>query len=161
VAYTKKLCEFCQKQVSTGGAAFTAHMRMHVRKNEAIELKQNGKLIFMKPGIDILDTEPYAKFNQKFMPLDPLPGQPKDTWLLPNIKEILPAIDPSSYFITSGEAVKKSEKLVKDVFALSNHCRQLRDGLRKARGIKKYLELNHDGGYVLVRGKDPRIKKDQ
>jgi len=154
VTYETKACEFCGQQTSTGGAAHTSHMRMHVRKGELAEYKRNGKLLFLKADTNITDVEPYALLGN-----EPLQGQPKDVWQLPEIKDELPAIDPSSYFITSGEAFKKTDKLVKDLYALSIKARNLRDKLKKARGAKKYLELSHtDDKRLLAKAKDPRVK---
>jgi len=151
--YETTKCEFCQEEVSAGGAAFTSHMRSHVRKNEVNEYKRNGKLVFLKVGSSITDKEPFALLG-----FEQLPGQPKDVWQLPNIKEDMPAIDPSSYFITSGEAVKKAEKLEKDLFALAIKARFFKHKLKKARGAKKYLELARDDNRHLIKAKDPRIK---
>ncbi len=151
--YETTNCQICNEPISAGGAAFTSHMRAHVRKGEAQEYKRNGKLLFLKNGVSIIDLEPFAKLG-----LDHLPGQPKDVWELPDIKAELPMIDPSSYFITSGEAVKKAEKLEKDLFALAIKARFLLRKLRKARGQKKYLELARDDNRLLVKAKDPRAK---
>jgi hypothetical protein len=146
-------CQVCNEQISAGGAAFTSHMRSHVRRGEAVEFKRNGKLLFLKNGVSIIDIEPFAKLG-----FDQLPGQPKDVWELPNIKTEMPMIDPSAYFITSGEAVKKAEKLEKDLFALAIKARFLLRKLRKARGLRKYLELARDDNRLLVKAKDPRVK---
>ena len=75
------------------------------------------------------------------------------------------AIDPKSYFETSGEAVAKAEKLDKDAWKLAGLSRKLLNNLKKSRGGSKYLEVTHedmDGIRTLVcRRKDPRgTKKD-
>jgi len=153
MTFKKIPCQICNELISQGGAAYTSHMRMHVRSKEAVEHKRNGKLIFIKAGINIADIEPYAKLGY-----DPLPGQPSDVWELPNLPTELPAIDPSSYFITSGEAVKKAEKLVQDCYHLTSLVRVFRDRLRTARGSKKYLETVRDGQKLLVKCKEKRKK---
>jgi len=147
-------CEICGGPVSQGGAAYTSHMRKHVRKAEATEYTRNGKLVFIKAGINITDTEPYAKLGN-----EPLPGQPKDVWEIPDIKTELPAVDPHAYFVTSGEAVKKAEKLVQDCYVLTSKARAFRDKLRAARGVKKYLETSRDGERLLCKAKNPRNKE--
>lgn len=149
--YNKTKCSICNEEISAGGAAFTSHMRAHVRRGEAKELKRKNGLTFMRPGEDITTKEPFAKLGE-----DPLPGQPKLVWELPDLKTELPAIDPASYFITSGEAVKKAEKLVKDVYALASKARAFRDKLVEARGPKKYLETARDDKRLLIKAKDPR-----
>jgi len=147
-------CEICNGSISQGGAAYTSHMRKHVRNNEATEYQRNGKLVFIKAGINITDTEPYAKLGN-----EPLPGQPKDVWEIPDIKTELPAIDPHSYYITSGEAVKKAEKMVQDCCVLLGKARAFRDKLRAARGVKKYLETSRDNERLLCKAKNPRNKE--
>lgn len=153
--YKTAPCTICGKEVSCGGAAFTSHYRMHVRAGKAVEYKQGKKLLFLRADQNITDTQPIAKLGD-----DPLPGQPKNVWVLPDLKTELAAVDPAAYFVTSGEAVKKAEKLVKDVYALATKCRAFRDKLKKARGIKKYLETARDDqGRLLIKGKDPRAPK--
>ena len=155
MVHKKSNCPICNCLVSEGGAARTSHMRMHVRKGEAIEHKRKSALVFLKAGINITDIEPYAKLGN-----DPLPGQPKGVWELPDIKTEFPALDPSSYFITSGEAVKKADKLVQDAYSLCTNLRTFRDRLKAARGAKKYLETAREGSPVrlVVKAKDPRNK---
>ena len=152
--FNKTPCPICNQPISKSGAAYTSHVRMHVREGKAIEYKRNNKLVFMEAGINITDIEPYAKLGN-----DQLPGQPKGVWRLPDLKIELPAVDPSSYFITSGEAVKKAEKLVQDCYQLTSRARTFRDKLRKARGSKKFLETVRERDFLLVKGKDPRNKE--
>ena len=153
--YAKVTCEICKQTISKGGAAFTAHMRCHVRKKEAIEYRRGRRLLFVRPDFNIVDSEPYAKLGN-----EPLPGQPKEVWELPNIKAEMPMIDPAAYFITSGEAVRKADKLVQDVYALAAKCRSFRDKLRQARGDKKYLETSRENGVLLIKVKTPRDKSN-
>lgn len=68
----------------------------------------------------------------------------------------LKAVDPSSYFITSGEAVAKAERLDADAWILAGKCRKLLGQLKKARGDSKYLEVTHELGEIVCRRKDPR-----
>ena len=85
-----------------------------------------------------------------------MPGQPKEIWEIPNISENIPAIDASSYFITSGEAVKKAEKLVKDLYSAAVRARSFRDLLVKARGPNVYLETCREDNRLLIKSKNPR-----
>jgi len=49
--------------------------------------------------------------------------------------------------------------LVTDLYSLSILARGFRDRLKKARGIKKFLETARENGkLLLVKAKDPRIK---
>jgi hypothetical protein len=100
-SFSKVRCKICGKMVSTGGAAFTSHARMHVKNKEAIEFRTSKGLKFL-PEAEYrshLDKHPYALLGE-----DPLPGQPKGIWEIPDIACNMPAVDPASYFITSGEA---------------------------------------------------------
>lgn len=153
-AFKKAKCEICGNDVSLGGAAHTAHMRMHVRKKEAIEHKQGNKLLFLPAqGGEYLNKEPYAKLGNT-----PIPGQPKDWWDITEALAELRSVCPADYYITSGEAVKKAEKLVQDAYSLSVKARAFRDRLKKTRGIRTYLETAREGGRLLVKAKDPKNK---
>lgn len=154
-AYKKIKCEICNSEVSLGGAAFTAHMRAHVRKKEATEHKQGNKLLFISvQGGEYLSKEPYAKLGNT-----PIIGQPKDWWDITEALADLKSVSPSEYFITSGEAVKKAEKLVQDSYSLSVKARAFRDKLKKTRGSRTYLETAREGGKLLVKAKDPKSKE--
>ena len=149
--YKKIVCVICKQQISVSGAAFTSHMRCHVRNAEAIELKHGKKLFFARPDFNITDSEPYAKIGA-----EPFPGQPKGVWDITDSFKELVAIDPSSYYITSGEAVRKADKLVQDVYALAAKCRSFRDKLKNMKGDKKYLETCREAGRLLVKQKESR-----
>ena len=149
-SFDQIICPICQKPVSKGGAAFTSHSRMHVRNGEAIEYKRNGKLVFLSKD-NLIEQEPYAKLGD-----EPLPGQPAGVWYIPELSKELPKIDPTSYFVTSGEAVKKAEKLVKDAYSLAVRSKAFYKKLIKARGEKKYLETSHENGRLLCKQKSPR-----
>lgn len=155
--FNKIKCPICEQDISVGGAAYTSHLRSHVRKGEAMEYKSGDHLTFIpaKEHSKFIEEHPYAKLGE-----EPLPGQPKCVWIINNLKVELPAIDPSKYFITSGEAVKKAEKLVKDVYSLAVKTRAFRDKLKKARGLKKYLEATHENGRLLVKSKDKRVRAE-
>jgi len=71
----------------------------------------------------------------------------------------LKTLDPRSYFVTSGEAVRKAEKLEKDVWALVSQCKKLVYRLKKARGESEYLEVTHEDGHIICRRKDRRPTK--
>lgn len=153
--YKTTICIICKKEVSAGGAAFTAHMRMHVRKEEAIEEKANGKLHFRSATENVyVEPEPYAKLGN-----EALQHQPDGVWDITDSLTDLSAIDPSAYFITSGEAVKKSDKLVSDLYSLAVKARSFRNKLEKARAEAKYLETHRENGKLLVKKKSPRKKK--
>lgn len=151
-------CVICHQQISMGGAAYTSHMRAHVRKGEATEYKQGSHLKFLVAGGQetFIETEPYAQLGE-----EPLPGQPKGVWEITKFIHDLKDISPLGFFITSGEGVKKADKLVQDLYSLAVKARAFRDKLKKARGIKKYLETSWEASRLLVKTKEPRPKGDK
>ena len=155
MTYDKIICSICGQSISTSGAAYTAHFRAHVNKNEAIEFKTSKGLKFMS------ETE-YHKFvsDHPFALLgdEPIGDQPKGVWEIPDISKSMPAIDPASYYITSGEAVKKADRLVKDAYSLATKALAFRNALKKTRGKNVYLETSRDDRRLLIRQKNPRKK---
>lgn len=156
-------CEICKQLISVGGAAYTSHMRSHVRKGEAQEYKQGTHLKFIPNNGQetFIEAEPYAKLGE-----EPLAGQPKGVWEITDyIKDLSTVtgkgINPLDYFTTSGEGVKKADKLVQDLYSLAVKARAFRDKLKKARGLKKYLETSWEARRLLVKTKEPRPKGDK
>jgi|APFre7841882654_1041346.scaffolds.fasta_scaffold157201_2 hypothetical protein len=148
-------CVVCNQIISTGGAAFTSHLRAHVRKGEAMEFKNGNHLTFLssKDHPKFIEEHPFA-----FLGKDPLPGQPKGIWEIHHLATELSAVNPAAYFITSGEATKKAERLVKDAYSLAVKARAFLGKLKKARGQREYLEVTHENGRLLVKSKDRRSK---
>lgn len=154
--YSTIKCHICGQEISSGGAARTAHMRKHVRLGEAVEVKKNGKLEFHKPGMEqiYVEPEPFAFLGQQ-----PEPHQPDGVFDVTSALKDLPAIDPRDYYRTSGEAVKKAEKLVSDLYSAAVKARSFKDKLERSRADAKYLETQWDNLKLLVKRKYPR-KKD-
>lgn len=75
------------------------------------------------------------------------------------LKEFMTPIDPHQYFITSGEAIAKAEKLEKDIWLMAGKARQLKNLLKKARGPAVYLETEWNDGRLLLKRKNPRNPK--
>ncbi len=71
-------------------------------------------------------------------------------------KTIDATVNAFTYFITSGEAVKKAEQLNKDAWEYAGRCRALLAALKKARGESMYLEVTAEDGMLVCRRKDPR-----
>lgn len=153
--FDKIPCSICNEAISKGGAAYSSHMRAHVRKGEAQEFKRNGKLVFVTNDRSYMETDPYAKLGD-----EQLPGQPKDIWEMPDLDKELPPIIPSAYFITSGEAVMKAEKLVKDSYSMAVKAKALFKKLQRAKGDKKYLETARENGRLLLKAKNGRKAKE-
>jgi hypothetical protein len=152
-------CHICNKEIPKNGAALSSHMRMHVRKKEAVEEKcpKTGKLIFKNPNKvdEYVEMDPYAKLGE-----EPLKGQPKGVWEITEALNNLPVIDPKCYYITSGEAVRKAEKLTKDAYSLAVKAKSFEKALIKAREEAKYLETQRENGKLLIKKKSPRKKKE-
>jgi hypothetical protein len=87
---------------------------------------------------------------------EPQPGQPKKTWRVP-IDE-LPVVDPKSFFITTGEAVVKTDYMIEQIQNLLKEVRALRKKLLKSKEESKYLETCWENGVLIVKRKDPRKK---
>jgi hypothetical protein len=155
--FEEQKCKICDKEIPKNGAAWTSHMRMHVRKNEAIEEKDpnTGKLIFKDPNKpEYTELPPYAKLGQ-----EPIKPQPKGVWDMTEALNELQSIDPQSYYITSGEAIRKAEKLTKDAYSLAAKANNLHKSLIKAKSEAKYLETQREDGRLLVKKKSPRTRK--
>lgn len=57
-AYSKRSCIICGKEITAAGAAFTSHMRMHVRQSRCIETKgRDGILRFTRIGNSAVATK--------------------------------------------------------------------------------------------------------
>jgi len=153
--YGKTKCDVCGEMISNGGAAYTSHQRAHVRRKEAVEFRRGNKLLFVPAGAcaRYIEEQPYARLGE-----EPLPGQPKDVWSITEALKELKAVDPAQYYVTSGEAIKKAEKLVKDAYSLAVRSKSFRDRLISARGSKKYLETSREDNHLLVKSKDPRSR---
>ena len=131
-------------------------MRAHVRRGDAEETRQNGRLVFSvkveQP--EYVEPEPYAKLGNELQD-----HQPDGVWNISDAISSLPSIDPQAYFTTSGEAVKKADKLVRDFYSAAVFARSFRDKLQKARGPAKYLETQRENHMLVVKRKSPRKKK--
>lgn len=100
------------------------------------------------------EQDPFCKLGN-----EPEPHQPDGVWEL-NLASFVTGVNPKDYFITSGEALKKAQRLEEDCWALAGKVRKLRKLLEKARGPATYLETEWvDGGRLLLKRKDPRNKK--
>jgi hypothetical protein len=107
--------------------------------------------------------DPYAKVVYKpFAPggscEERMPHQPKNVWTLDveNFHENLKLIDPKAYFITSGEAVKKAEKLCSDLKDALQVAKKLVTILKALKSDAKYLETQRDNDMLLLKQKNPR-----
>ena len=155
--YDKIKCPICDKEISSGGCPRTSHLRSHVRKGEAREVKIKGKLVFesSKEPPRYIEPDPYAKLGET-----PEPPQPTGVWDITEILASLTAIDPQSYYITSGEGVRKADKLVKDLYSIAVKARAFKRKLERAKGKAKFLETCRENNRILVKQKYQRIKKE-
>ena len=86
------------------------------------------------------------------------PHQPKAVWCIDigNFNEDLKAIDPRTYFTTSGEAVRKTEKLCADLKSALSVANRLLTILTSLKGDAKYLETQWENEKLLLKQKNPR-----
>lgn len=75
------------------------------------------------------------------------------------LSEFVTAIDPKTYFVTSGEAVRKAEQLAKDLWKMAGQAQKLQNYLKKARGPAVYLETEWNDGRLILKRKNPRNPK--
>lgn len=71
----------------------------------------------------------------------------------------LKAIDPSKYFLTTGDAIIKTSVLEKDLFRAAIMARKMKDILIKLKDKSVHLETRWENGSLIVMKKDPRKKK--
>jgi len=107
--------------------------------------------------------EPYAKvvfnpFAKGELCQEREPHQPKSVWQLDidNFHESLKVIDPRAYFTTSGEAVRKSERLCEDLKKALSVANRLRVILQSLKCDAKYLETQWENERLLLKQKNPR-----
>lgn len=87
--------------------------------------------------------------------------QPDDVWELV-INDFLQPIDPNKYFVTSGDAVQKTKRLVQDIKEMQERASKLLKLLKKAKGAATYLETEWSPIHGLtLKKKDPRSKKKE
>ena len=93
-------------------------------------------------------------------------GHPEPSMKLPeedgvyslDVYSFLKPIDPVKYFVTSGEAVAKAQKLEKDLWEAAGMARKMVKALEETRAEAKYLETSWDNGQLCLRKKNPRKK---
>jgi len=128
-------CPVCGKVCANNGA-LSAHRKTH--KDEEPEPTANN-------------IEPFAMLGD-----DPVLDQPHKTWQIP-IDDFV-GVNPKDYFVTTGEAVTKTDQLLKDLAALQKDVRRFKQKLLKARAESKYLETCWVNGRLIIKRKDPRRK---
>jgi len=135
---------------------------------------------------------PDGSENLPFLKLgeDPPEGKSKVIWVFPDIEKTFGVvykengailIDPSMYYVTSGEATKKTEILIDDIRKLMENnndedilnklsdllinVSEFMDVLKKTKSVSKFLEVTkcEDGIYSgnICSRKDPRKKKEK
>jgi hypothetical protein len=93
-------------------------------------------------------------------------GRPEPSMKLPeedgvfslDVYTFLKPIDPVKYFVTSGEAIAKAQKLEKDLWEAAGMARKMVKALEEARFDAKYLETSWNNGVLEMRRKNPRKK---
>lgn len=90
---------------------------------------------------------------------------PRQLFIFPDIEKTLPAINPSKYYVTSGEAIQKTDRLISDLTELLSKAKEFKQLLIKSKGDNTYLELTkcEDGVYSgnVVARKNPKNKNKE
>jgi len=108
-----------------------------------------GYLLHVRKCCPEYSSEPYQ--NRQ-------PHHPKGVWELDlcAFHESLKVIDPQAYFITSGEAVKKTERLCLDLKCALEAAGKLLAALKSLKDDAKYLETQWESNKLLLKQKNPR-----
>jgi hypothetical protein len=103
---------------------------------------------------------PYNKLEDMEFTQD----NPRQIFIFPDIEKSFPTICPKNYYVTSGEAIQKTDRLLSDVQKLLKNLTEFRKSLLKTKGDNAYLELTkcEDGVFSgnIVARKNPKVKKD-
>lgn len=99
------------------------------------------------------EIEPYALLGN-----DPVEGQDKNIVEL-RLDDHVGSVDPKRYFITSGEAIAKCEKLESDCKKLLSDVRKLLKALKVQKSDASYLETSWNDGRLLLKRKNKRVRK--
>lgn len=75
------------------------------------------------------------------------------------VSEYLTTLDPSKYFITTGEALEKMDKMLNDATEFIVQAKKLRKLLLKARSDSQYLETGWEDGVLILKQKNLRKPK--
>lgn len=109
------------------------------------------------------EGDPYAKivynpFAKGDLCQERSPHHPKGVWCIDirSFHEAFKAIDPAQYFITSGEAVKKTEVLCADLKASLKVANRLLGIFKTLKADAKYLETQWENQRLLIKTKNPR-----
>lgn len=98
-------------------------------------------------------TPIYARLGK-----EPTEDQPDGVYYA-NIYDYVPKIDPLQYFITSGEAILKAEKLEADLWKAAGLAKKFVSMLKKAKASAKFLETSvEDETIIILKRKNPRVK---
>ena len=107
--------------------------------------------------------EPYAKvvykpFAKGELCQERAPHQPKAVWQvdIENFHEALKTIDPRTYFTTSGEAVRKTERLYEDLKGAMSVVNRMLTIFKALKADAKYLETQWENERLLLKQKNPR-----
>lgn len=94
--------------------------------------------------------------KEKYAILGDLPehGQSKKAWIL-KIDEFK-KINPRDYFVTTGEALTKTEVLLNDLKELTVDIKKLQKELVKTKADSDYLETCWEDGKLLLKKKEKR-----
>jgi hypothetical protein len=154
-------CPKCNKGFTTTSGR-TLHMKRCCPDMMAQKIKQQLPKASEYTG-PYAEGDPYARIVYKPFAKGGLcqersPHQPKGVWYIDieSFHEALKVIDPKQYFITSGEAVKKTEVLCTDLKAALQIATRLLTIFKTLKADAKYLETQWENQRLLIKTKNPR-----
>lgn len=75
-----------------------------------------------------------------------------------NFMKTIPSIIPKDYYICSGEAIKKLEKLITDCQIVQNEAQKALEILKQCKGEEKWLETTWINGRLIIKPQSPQQK---
>jgi hypothetical protein len=162
---TSLACPKCSKKLkSTSG--FTLHLKKCCPENLGKKKKKLKPLSCPKCSRELKSASAHTLHIKKCCPeylnrspyQERLPHHPKGVWELElsSFHKDLKLVDPAAYFITTGEAIIKADKLCEDLQAAFHAAERLRFILKELRGEAKYMETQWEMNRLLLKKKNPR-----
>lgn len=151
-------CPNCERSNFTSPSGRT----LHVKTCANTVSKENVAL----PNCPSCNKTGFTSKSGRTLHIQTCDGQPELQLVLPEddgvftleVYSFVKPIDPKRYFVTSGEAIAKAQKLEKDLWESAGLARKLVKVLESTRAEAKYLETSWENGQLRLRKKNPRKK---
>lgn len=107
------------------------------------------------------DLMPHAKIkNDIAKPEERYDNHKQGVWEF-DLDDFVKPIEPKKYFVTTGDAVCKTKRLISDIENLLSDSKKMLEILEKIRGSNVYLETRWENGKLLLLIKNPRNTSNQ